>query len=145
MAAPDTRDAEAGVTLVEVLVVLALVGILAGTVGLRLGERSGAGAAGDRAAELLASRLNAAAEAALLSGRGTAFVWSADGYGLEAGSAVHALPRGLTLRDETGATAGRYAIGPDLLPDAGRPLRLRIGAGGPVLRFDGARAVLEGS
>jgi len=72
------RAGEAGVTLVEMLVVLAIVGIMAGLVVL------GIGAASDRSAEIeakrLAARLTLAADEAMVSDRPLGLAWDKAGY-----------------------------------------------------------------
>ena len=73
------RDAQAGVTLVEVLVVLVLIGVMAGVVGLSLGPVDRGGAL-DREANLLVARLNRAADEALLANAPVAFVWTRNSY-----------------------------------------------------------------
>ncbi len=109
------RDPEAGVSLVEVMVVLAIVGIMAGVAVLGLGGGGGTGAEAE--ARRLADRLQLAADEALVTGAPRALQWSPDAYrflvwdGQERGwrpegrpllSDAHELPRGLALRSAEG-------------------------------------------
>ncbi len=150
------RAPEAGVSLVEVLVVLVLIGVMAGAIGLSLGNR-GAGAVAEREARVLVARLDRAADEALLAGEAMAVVWSASDYRLlrlrdgawiasdvPLLAAPHVLPAGLRLL--TDAEAGPYVVGPDLLPRSNVPLTLELrddSGRGVRVTFDGATARLE--
>lgn len=135
-------------TLVEVLVVLALVGTVAGAVGLSLGAAvRGPDSRGE--AELLAARMRLASEEALLTGQAVAFVWSDSEYrflGLGPdGWAPHAVPLlaevktlGGPVRFLNDGGAGGYAVTAEALPVSGTPLALRLGAEGE----DSARAIV---
>ena len=138
--------------MIEVLVVLALIGLLSGTVALSIGAASRGQGAADREAALLVERLNRAAEIALLSGRPAVLEWEARGYRFlakdaEGEWAAHDDPilaaEGDVALDGAG---GRVEIGPDLLPPEGGPLLLTLRSGGGRalrVRFDGARARAE--
>lgn len=153
------RTSDAGLTLVEVLIVLVLVAVLGGMAALSVG-RLQAGPGLERRAETLAVRLTIAAETAAMTGRDAALVWTAEGY------------RFLTLRDEAwvphdvrelgeverldglalsgaGAEAGNLLIRADLTPPDAAPIRLalRQGAAEAGVLFDGlaARVADEGS
>ena len=147
------RRFDAGVTLVEVLVVLVLIGIMAGAVGLSLGPAD-RGDAVDREATLLTARLNRAADEALLSGRDLAFVRDADGYRFEVREGMDWVPHPLALLarphavsgaalDDGGVPEGRYVVAGDLIPAEGQPLTLVLRGGGGYavdVTFDGVNA-----
>ena len=133
---PARRDPEAGITLVEVLVVLALVGVMAGALGLGLGG-AGRGEGAEREATLLAARLDRAADGVLATGDAAALDWARDGYAFRAFDGVawrphpsallaerHAVGEGLALASAE-AEAGTFVIGADLLPPGG-PLELTL-------------------
>lgn len=99
-------------TLVEMLVVLAIIGVMTGAVVLAVGS-------GDRSAEAeartLAARLKLAADESLLSNRRLAFAWDRQGYAFldwsvgekgwraRAGDGLarrHEMPAGLSLASE---------------------------------------------
>ena len=107
-AAPD-RHQDAGVTLVEVLVVLVLVGIMAGIVGLNIGS----GSRGDIAkqeADLLVARLNRAADDVILTGVPMGFVWGAEGYRFDVYNGEIWVPHPLPVLKEPHLLAGRTRI-----------------------------------
>lgn len=149
------RDPEAGVSLVEVMVVLAIIGIMTGITVLGLGGSGGTGAEAE--ARRLADRLQLAADEALVTGAPRALQWSAAGYrflvwdGREGGwrsedrpllSETHELPRGLALRGAEPEAAILVAAN-----RAAAPVTLAFGgAGGSwTVAFDGltARAAPE--
>lgn len=152
------RDAEAGLTLVEVLVVLVLIATVAGAVGLSLGSDRGAATLSSEMT-LLQARFDRASDEALLSGAAVAFAWSETGYRFVVGApddwrphpvsilgAPHALPNEIRL---SGAQAGErfFVVTPDLWPAEGAPLELRFeqdgGTGAERLIWDGAAARRE--
>ena len=71
---------EAGLSLVEMLVVLAIIGVLAGSTVLGIGAASRSSSI-EAEARQLASRLQLAADEAMISGRSIAFVWDDAEYG----------------------------------------------------------------
>ena len=73
------RHGEAGVSLVEVLVVLAIIGVMAGVGVLGLGAAD-RGARAEAEARRLADRLQLAADEVLVTGTPHALVWDAEGY-----------------------------------------------------------------
>ncbi|SLN12962.1 hypothetical protein ROJ8625_00380 [Roseivivax jejudonensis] len=148
------RGGDAGVTLLEVLIVLALIGTGAGLVSLSLRSGDRADWTARQDAELLAARLSIATEESLLSGRAAALDWRRDGYSfVERGEEdwrPHGNPRlaewqtvslALSLAGDPGATEGRLAIGPDAAPPPSGIAVFRIGAGANVA-FDGLSAYL---
>ena len=145
----DLRARDSGVTLIETLVVLVIIGVGAGIVTLALPGNTPPRAIAQEA-ELLESRLNLAAERSLISARHLRLAWGADGYRLEvwdgedwvAESKGHQMDGGLTLSDASGILSGVLRINPDGVPDSGAAAVLRVGDGTGVrsLRFDGVRA-----
>ncbi|WP_323764746.1 prepilin-type N-terminal cleavage/methylation domain-containing protein [Marinovum sp.] len=146
-----TRSREAGVTLIETLVVLAILGTAVGAAMLALPQRNSAPTAA-REAQLLQARLTRAVEASLGALAPLRMRWDARGYSFEQWdetdwqalavpilSARHEFTGGVTLEGE-----GELRITPELLPPEGGPLRLTLqGGGAAVLRFDGYAATLE--
>ena len=148
------RDAQAGVTLVEVLVVLVLIGVMAGVVGLSLGPVDRGGAL-DREANLLVARLNRAADEALLANAPVAFVWTQNTYAFltlqQNAWATHPLPAlgtpheiggGLQFLGD-GSDGGRFLVLASLIPALGQPLLLSLGnstAQSLDIEFDGVNA-----
>jgi len=74
------RPGEAGLTLVEMLIVLAIVGIAAGAVALGIGAATRAPSV-ESEARRLAGRLQAAADDAMLGDKAVAFTVQPHGYG----------------------------------------------------------------
>tara|TARA_R110002049_G_scaffold64827_1_gene170646 strand:- start:3341 stop:3835 length:495 start_codon:yes stop_codon:yes gene_type:complete len=148
---------DAGVTLVEVLVVLALIGILAGVVGLSFGSGPRGDVAGQEA-DLLVARLNRAADEVMLTGVPMGFVWAAEGYRFDLYDGdtwqphdlpILAAPHLLGGETRIADAAGAMVLSRDMDPGAAGPLTLELLSGaGPseVIRFDGLNAVrLEGA
>lgn len=147
MIAPDTTRHEAGLTLVEMLVVLAIVGVMAGVVVLSAGSSSGRGP--EVEARRLAARLELAADETMVTGRAIAFVRGANGYRFVAWKAgrwtddqspalePHTLPPGLAIE---GTANGPVVLGAD---GGGNPIALRIvpaKGSGWTIAFDGVSA-----
>lgn len=139
------HDPRAGMTLVEVLVTLAIVGVLTTMVVLGMGlTRSGSDARTE--ANLLAGRLGVAVDEALVSRRPVSLSWDAEGYGLmttddagrwtATGEGRHRLPAGLTL----GGNAPNMVIVDG--DGGGSAIALSIGdeRGGWTVDFDGLTA-----
>lgn len=142
-----------GLTLVEMLVVLAIVGVMAGMVMLGLGNTGGGGT--EREARRLAARLRLAADETMVTDRVLALSADASGYRFltrdaaggdwrpDAGSDLgerRALPSGMTLR--TGAGEAPRPIG----TDAGEaPTRITLSDARATwtVRFDGVDARVE--
>lgn len=141
-------------TMIEVLVVLALIGLSAGAVIFALPSGAPARSVTQEAA-LLATRLNLAVQRSLIEGRhyrlewsntGYRFVeWQAEGWRDAAGpplSEPHILAGGATLTDGNGARNGALRMTPDVLPPADGIVQLQV-AGGAItqtVQFDGATA-----
>lgn len=76
------RSAEAGITLIEVLVVLAVIGVAAGAtmLGVNASER---GSRAETEAIRLAQRLSLSVDEAIISGRDHLLIWDDTGYRFE--------------------------------------------------------------
>jgi general secretion pathway protein H len=122
------REREAGVTLIEILVVLVIVGVMASVIGFGAGGNSRSAAGPEREAALLSVRLERAANDALAQGLPAAFIWDAEGYAfasLQAGewaahpdgvlATPHKVPNAVEL-SVSGQPRGTYLIRADLLP-----------------------------
>ena len=127
------RPKDAGVTLVEILVVLAIIGVMASVLGLSVS--GGARNAGvlEREATLLSVRLERAADSAALNGTPAGFRWDTEGYSflsLQGGAwsahpdailaAPHSLDRTVVL-SVFGQPRGQYLIRSDMLPSVTNP------------------------
>lgn len=150
---PTARASEAGLTLVEMLVILALVGLLAGTVSLSL-SRLGTGPSLSSTAETLASRLRIAAETAALTGYDAAFSWNDGAYrflNFEGGEwephtlaelgRIERLPGSVDLAVE-GQRQGSLRLSADLAPPEPAPLTVLLTERGNqvMVIFDGLDA-----
>ena len=147
------RDGEAGVSLVEILVVLAIVGLVAGVGVLGLGAVD-RGARAEAEARRLADRLQLAADEVLVTGTPHALIWDADGYRFlawdRAGASwagapqpllgrAHELAGALVIEREGSSPDGTLMITSEMAP---APAELRIaGSSTPwQVRFDGFAA-----
>jgi len=150
----ETRTGDAGVTLIEILVVLVLIGVSAGIVSYALPSGTSARTL-DQEAALLAARLNLAAERSLMKGRHYTLDWQAEGYAFQEWqdgawraatgaplSERHTLARGAILTDGDGVRRGAVQIAPDLLPGDDGVVQLWLVAGSVrrMVSFDGAAA-----
>ena len=152
----STRDAQAGISLIEVMVVLAIVGVMTGATVVGIGALDRSGRA-EAEARRLVDRLQLAADEALVAATPLALTWDARGYRFfgwnrEAGAweaAVfpalglpHALPATLRLEAETGADDAPVLIAPDLATPA---MQLRVMGGDRDWRvaFDGFASTAE--
>lgn len=152
------RDRQAGLTLVEVLVVLSILGVMAGVTAMSLAGADRSAEAGIEA-ERLASRLRLAADDALVTGRSVIFRWDREGYAFftPAGAgedpvahpaallgARHEMPGRLELRVEGAAEA--LSISPGASGEAAR-FEIRApdgdGNGGWQVAFDGFAPSVE--
>ena len=147
-------SATTGMTLVEMLVVLAIMGIASASAVLVLG--GGHGASGQVEARRLAARVQLAADDAMVSDRVTAIIADAHSYGFVQWDAArrgwrpstiaqlaerHALPAGLTL--ETPADGAPTPLN-DSAPQ-GRIVLLRGGGRQWGIGFDGLTAHIDAS
>ena len=122
-------------TLIEVLIVLAIIGIAAGATVLGLGAAT-RGVSTASEAQRLASRLRLAADDAMLDDRAIAFVWDEGGYsfagvGSDESLAPHRLPRGVRLWGSGSAPVG--------VDGAGAPIEARLTSTADtwIVRYDG--------
>ena len=138
------RPRRLGMTLVEILIVLAIVGVAAGAVVLSLGSLDR-----DTGAQLeanrLADRLRLASDHVLVSGRPLIFVWSSDGYAFEGSDDLtdalrqrHPLPSGIRLAGPSGAE--NMVIDPDSAAQV-QTFAFRKGEKAWTVDFDGLNAV----
>ncbi len=149
------RDPQSGVTLIEVLVVLVLVGVMAGTVALSVG-RGGRGDVAMQQADLLVARLNRAADEVILTGEPMRFEWTARGYGFSVYEGDEWMPHTVSLLAEPhilpdrmrfGDTSGSAVLSADMRLDAGKVLALdvlRDGSTAEQVTFDGINAARAG-
>lgn len=138
--------------------VLALIGTVAGAVGLSLGPAARGAGARDEAV-ILAARMRRASEEVVLTGQPAALLWSEEGYRfvtLEDGAwAPHPVPLlaearalGGGVRFQGEAPKGSFAVTAAALPAANALLALRLGtAGGDpaaavAVTWDGAGATV---
>lgn len=152
----NSRDPQSGVTLVEVMVVLVLVGVMVGAVALgvsRLGQSENA----MQSAQLLVARLNRAADETVLSGQAMRFSWTESTYEFARKNLdgpddwdPHPLPLLATPRTLGGGlqftsdhTFQDYVVSGNMIPDPPEILRLAIRSDrGPAVEiaFDGVNA-----
>ncbi|ATE63533.1 GspH/FimT family pseudopilin [Rhizorhabdus dicambivorans] len=104
----ESRGGESGMTLVEMLAVLAIIGVAAGATALGIGAATRAPSV-ESEARRLSSRLQSVADEAMVSDRPVAFTWDAKSYafldgdgaawreGSDDGHARHRLPAGIRL------------------------------------------------
>ncbi len=149
-------------TLVEILVVLAILGVMTGVTALALPSTTRTTTLTNEA-ELLASRLDVAAEQSLMSGRPAALDWGDGGYRFLEWTGTewtthrnpllgthHHMGQSSLNADRMAARDGRMVIKADLSPpdtqaedgtgEAVATLRLRAADEEISLRFDGATA-----
>ena len=144
------RDREAGLTLLEVLVTLAIIGVMAGVTVLGLGALD-RGNRAEAEAMRLADRLQLAADRALVSSAPLALLWDARGYRFvrwdAAGDAWrasdarllaerHDLPSALRLERPDVAGHPPVVISLDF-PQPPAQFRLAGGGGAWAVSFDG--------
>jgi general secretion pathway protein H len=135
------RRGEAGVTLIEMMIVLAVIGVATGAATLGLGALARDDAA-EREAHRLATAIGLAVDDALISGAARRLVWDSQGY--QIGMADHhALSTGVTLARGDG-TDSAIALSPVATSPA-VDFVLQGGAGVWRVTFDGlSAAVLPG-
>lgn len=129
------RAPDAGVTLTEMLVVLAVISVASGAAMLRLGAAQG-GADQAGAMDILRQNIAQRAERALFDGQDVLFEWRRSAYRLGQGADWMVLPDGLVFD-----TSGQQLLAAD---GASRPfvLTARGPAGVAQLGFDGLEARL---
>lgn len=145
-----TTGRRAGMTLIEVLVTLGIVGVMATMVILGLGV-SGGGLTVQTEANRLADRVGFAADEVMVTRRPLALVWDAQGYAFVTSASDgtwapdrhallgerHDLPGGLTL---TSNAPSLILLG----AETATPFRLTLGDAehSSVIRFDGLTATI---
>lgn len=155
LGALSPRRGDAGVTLVETLVVLVIIAAMAGMAATAVG-RIGAPRSLARDAELLAIRMTLAAEEALLTGRDAALAWDSGSYRFyEAADGdwrPHAVaelgrPELLGAGARMGEGAGTLRIAADIAPPDPMPFRIELVDGGAraTVAFDGLSARIDDS
>lgn len=142
------RASQAGMTLIEMLIVLAIIGVAAGAVTLGIGAATRKPSV-EAEARRLATRLQAAADDAMLGDRLVAFTAQPHGYGFatvapggklaartDDAFAPHTLPAGITL---TLDTRPPVVLGVD---GSGKPMAATIDNGSQrwLVRYDGLTA-----
>ncbi|MCW3835744.1 prepilin-type N-terminal cleavage/methylation domain-containing protein [Sphingomonas canadensis] len=141
------RRDEAGLTLVEMLVVLAIIGVISGAAVLGIGAATRAPTA-EAEAHRLATQLQAAGDDAMLGDRLIAFTVAEDGYGFadvadgkltqrtRGPLGFHRLPAGMVMTLDAKPPVMLGADG------SGQPVTATIEAGGQTWRvaFDGITA-----
>jgi type II secretion system protein H len=148
------RPSDAGVTLIEVLVVLVLIGVLTSAVALSFGVGARNDALG-REGDLLMSRLNRLADEVVLRGASAALVWRDDRYAFQMQEGegwvphpvpvlaqTHRLPGRMEMRVDEEAR-GSLVISSDLMLSTGGPAELALATGGGpggLILFDGITA-----
>lgn len=144
---PGSRDA--GMTLVEMLIVLAIVGVAAGGVTLGIGAATRAPSV-ESEARRFATRLEAAADDAMLGDRMVALTVDAGGYGFARVAADGMIPTGTPRIDYHRLPAGvamTLSAAPPLvlgLDGVSKPLTATLanGDGGWIVRYDGLSATV---
>ena len=142
------RPSEVGLTLIEMLIVLAIIGVAAGATTLGIGAATRAPSV-ETEAKRLATRLQAAADDAMLGDRTIAFTAEKHGYGFATIGAdgktaartddalgFHRLPGGITM---TLSTRPPVVLGVD---GSGKPMSATIESGSQrwLVTYDGMTA-----
>lgn len=141
------RSGERGMTLIEMLIVLVIIGIAAGGVALGIGSATRAPSV-ETEARRLALRLQAAADDAMIGDRIIAFTVEKDGYGFAAvdrDGSMAPLSDGLAFHRLPGGIAVELDVTPPVMmgvDGAGKPLNATISNGEQVwvVRYDGMTA-----
>lgn len=148
LAGSPVRPSEAGMTLIEMLIVLAIIAVAAGAVTLGIGAATRAPTV-ETEARRLATRLQAAADDAMLGDRVIAFTAQEHGYGFATMSvaggwtartddalAFHTLPGGMVM---TLSARPPVLLGVD---GTGRPMTATIVSGSDrwMVAYDGMNA-----
>lgn len=147
------RRPDAGVTLVETLVVLVIIAAMAGMAAIAVGRVGGPRSLA-RDADLLAIRMTLAAEEALLTGRDAALAWDAGSYrfyeAVDGDWRPHPVAElGRRERLGTGARMGEGAgilrIAADMAPPDPMPFLIALVDGGvrATVAFDGLSARID--
>jgi general secretion pathway protein H len=131
------RKAQSGVTLIEMMIVLAVIGVATGAATLGLGALARDDAT-ERAARQMAAVIGGAVDEALISGVSQGLVWDGAGYQTGTG-ARRTLPPAVTLAREDGSGDAVVLAGDATSPPMAFVLQ---GSGGQWrVVFDGLSAV----
>ncbi|MFL9842653.1 prepilin-type N-terminal cleavage/methylation domain-containing protein [Sphingomonas sp. ST-64] len=145
-----TTSDEQGMTLIEMLIVLVIIGVVAGGVALGIGSATRAPSV-ETEARRLALRLQAAADDAMIGDRIIAFTIEKDGYGFAAvarDGTMAPLSDGLAFHRLPGGIAVQLDVTPPVMmgvDGSGKPLNATISNGEQVwiVRYDGMTAIAE--
>jgi general secretion pathway protein H len=102
MTIPATRHGQSGVTLIEMMIVLAVIGVASGVATLGLGALARDNAA-EQEAHRLATVIGLAVDDALISGVAGGLAWDAQSYRVDAG-ARHVLTPSVALARADGSS-----------------------------------------
>ena len=138
---------ERGMTLIEIMVVLAVIGVAAGAVSLGIGAASRSSSVQSEAVRL-ADMVQLAADQAMVDDRRLTLNWSEEGYSFDRGDGVagaealapHELPAGMRL-----AIAGRPARLPVIMGHVDSAFTARLSSGDIAwdVHYDGLTAVAQ--
>lgn len=146
--ADPRRRGEHGLTLLEILVVLAIIGVVSSVLVLGLGGAASSPSAHAEARRLAAS-IQLASEDALMTGRSVALNWDADGYSFVVRNSdawapydAAALGERHALPAETSLASDSEALPLPISENAPFAVTLTAASQSWVVRFDGVNTVV---